>query len=155
MNWPLGDGLLLIEGARSFLLVGRAMDDFPLYIESCTDEFCEGIRPDDLVAVSAPEGGPHEPAAMLLDLVRLYHMPLVVLPKRHPGSKRLKLVVAVSDAIETNCGIQRGTHPEQHLLCSSDELAGIQMKGAPGVVEMSGVPPTVSIRYLRSPSGQS
>jgi len=27
MNWPLGDGLLLIEGAHSFLLVGRAMED--------------------------------------------------------------------------------------------------------------------------------
>lgn len=155
MNWPLGDGLLLIEGAHSFLVVGRAMNAFPLYIESCTDEFCEGIRPDDLVAVSAPEGGPYEPAVMLLELVRIHHMPLVVLPKLHPGSKRLKMVVAVSDAIETNCGIQRGTHPEQHLLCSSDELAGITLKGSPGAVEILGIHPDVSIRYLRSPSGQS
>jgi len=152
MNWPLGDGLLLIEGAYSFLVIGRAMENFPLYIESCADEFCEGIRPDDLVAVSAPEGGPREPAAMLIELVRRYRMPLLILPKRHPGSKRLKLVVAVSDVIETNCGIQRGTHPEQHLLCSSDELAGIRLAGTPEGVEIAGLPPGTSIRYLRPPS---
>jgi hypothetical protein len=155
MNRPLGDGLLLIEGAHSFLLIGRAMEAFALYIETCTDEFCEGIQPDDLVAVSAPEGGPYEPAVMLLELVRLYRMPLMVLPKRHPGSKRLKLVVAISDVIETNCCIQRGTHPEQYLLCASDELSGIQLKGTSGAVELNGIPPGVSIRFLRSPSDQS
>ena len=38
------------------------------------------------------EGGETEPARMLLELVRRYRMPLLVLPKGHPGNKLLFLV---------------------------------------------------------------
>jgi hypothetical protein len=153
MKWPIHDELLLIQGEHSFLLVGRAVSSFHLYIESSNEEFCEKVEPDDLVAVSSPEGGPLEPAVMLLELVRRYHLPLVVLPKSHPGSGRLGLVVSVSDEILASCAIQRGTHPEQHLICSSDEIAGVHLQGRDGAIRVEKIPPQVTIRCLKSQNG--
>ncbi|HVN66704.1 MAG TPA: alpha/beta hydrolase [Methanomicrobiales archaeon] len=148
MRYPLGDRILLIEGDSSFLLAGRALSEFPLYIETLNGEYCETISPDDLVVISAPEGGDTEPAQMLLELVRRYRLPLLVLPKDHPGSKRLPLVVSVSASLLLSCTIRRGTHPDQHLLCSSEELAGITLKGSDGCIEIGGVPSAVRISYL-------
>jgi hypothetical protein len=148
MRYPLGDRVLLVEGGHSFLLAGRALSAFPLFIESFEGEECREVSPDDLVVVSAPEGGDTEPARMLLELVRRYRLPLLVLPKDHPGSGRLPLVVSVSRMLHLSCDIRRGTHPEQHLLCSSGELAGITLEGSDGGVELEGVPSGVRIAYL-------
>ncbi|MDD1679029.1 MAG: alpha/beta hydrolase [Methanomicrobiales archaeon] len=149
MKWsPLPDGLLLIEGNTSFLLVGRAERSFSLYIETSHEEYIQEVDPDDLVVVSSPEGGPYEPAIMLLELVRTYHIPLIVLPQDHPGSRRLKLVVAVAPRVTTSCSIVRGTHPEQHLLCSSEEMAGISLIGDNGEIVGENIPGGAVIRHL-------
>ena len=153
MKYPLDDGLLLIRGNRSFLLVGKAKDRFSLCIETSTEEFCQGVMPGDVIVVSAPEGGAVEPALMLMDLVRTYHVPLLVLPRNHPGSRRISRVVSVAPEVHTSCSIIRGTHPEQHLICSSDELAGLTLRGEPGGFEIEGLPAglflqTVNYRIL-------
>jgi len=148
MRYPLGDRVLLVQGDHSFLLSGRALSDFNLFIETFEGESCEKVHPDDLVVVSAPEGGDIEPARMLLELVRRYHLPLLVLPKDHPGSERLSLVVSVAESLRLSCSIRRGTHPGQHLLCSSGELAGITLRGSDDGVELEGVPPGIRIGYL-------
>jgi len=119
-------------------------EPFPLCIETSDGEYCQGMSPGDLVAVSAPEGGSVEPALMLLELVRTHHLPLVVLPKNHPGSKRIPYVVSAGPEIRTNCSIVRGTHPEQHLICSSDELAGIALSGTTEGIVISGIPTGMS-----------
>ncbi|MDD5418324.1 MAG: alpha/beta hydrolase [Methanomicrobiaceae archaeon] len=152
---PLTRGRLLIRGDTSFLLVGKACKQFTLFIEAPGGEYCQSVRPDDLVAVSSPEGGPREPARMLLALVRDYHLPLVVLPKGHPGSGRLKLIVAVADEILLACDIQRGTHPDQHLLCSSGELAGIRLCGVEGGVGIGRLPPGAVIEYDETDEARS
>jgi hypothetical protein len=125
--WPSGS-VLLVQGIHSFLVAGLAGSRFPLCIETMHEEYCETIEPYHLVAVSAPEGGDYAPALMLMELVRSYRFPLVVLPGNHPGSRRLRYVVSAGQEILLSCGISRGTHPEQHLLCSSTELAGIVLK---------------------------
>jgi hypothetical protein len=153
MRYPLGEGILLVQGNHSFLLAGRALSAFSLYIETFRDELREEVSPDDLVVVSAPEGGDTEPARMLLELVRRYHMPLLVLPKDHPGSGRLPLVVSVAGSLTLSCDIRRGTHPDQHLLCSSGELAGITLRGDRGGIEVGGVPPSVRISSLDETRG--
>ena len=150
MRYPLGDRILLVQGDRSFLLVGRALSEFPLYIETFNGEECEPVHPDDLVVVSAPEGGETEPARMLLELVRRYRLPILVLPKNHPGSGRLPLVVSVAGTLRLSCDIRRGTHPEQHLLCSSEELAVIVLKGSEGGVDLEGLPSGVRVSYWTS-----
>ena len=117
--------LLLIQGSSSFLLAGKTGSRFPLCIEYFSGEICTTLEKDDIIAVSAPEGGALEPAVMLLELVRSHHMPLLVLPQGHPGSRRLRYIVSAGPEITLSCGIQRGTHPDQHFLCSSEELAGL------------------------------
>lgn len=148
MTIPLGMELLQIRGEYSFLLVGKAGSRFPLCIETPDDEYCQTVEPDDLVAVSLPEGGPIEQARMMLELVRRYHIPLVVLPRDHPGSKRLSMVVSVAPEIFLACDIRRGTHPEQHLLCSSVELSGLSLAAVPGGVTIKRLPPGVVVERL-------
>jgi hypothetical protein len=145
---PLRDELLLISGTRSFLLAAKANALFALRIETPDKEYCQTIEPSDIIVVSAPEGGALEPAIMLAEFVRTYHMPLIVLPKDHPGSKRFSYLVSVGPLITTSCTIRRGTHPEQHLVCSSDELAGTTLKAHPDGVEITGLPAGVSNRYV-------
>jgi hypothetical protein len=149
MNFSLDDELLLISGTHSFLLVAKTRTRFALCIETPVDEYVQSVKPGDLVVVSAPEGGVIEPAMMLIELVRAYHMPLLVLKKGHPGSKRISYIVSVGPEISANCSIQRGTHPEQHLICSSDELAGITLKGIGQGVEISPVPAGISIQRVK------
>jgi hypothetical protein len=145
MFFALTDGYLLFRGLRSFLLVAKVRSKFGLCIETPEGEHIQGLSEEDLIAVSAPEGGSVEPARMLAELVRTYRMPLMVLPGKHPGSVRLRWVVSAGPVIELNCGIRRGTHPEQHLLCSSDELAGIVLTGVSGGVEVENLPSGVQV----------
>jgi hypothetical protein len=149
MKYPLDDGLLLIRGNHSFLLIGKVKDRFSLCIETSTEEFCQGVMPGDVVVVSAPEGGPVEPALMLMDLVKTYHVPLLVLPRDHPGSRRISRVVSVAPEIRTSCSITRGTHPEQHLVCSSDELSGLTIRGIPEGLDIAGLPAGASLQTVR------
>ena len=149
MNYPVDDELLLIRGIHSFLLAAKAINRFSLCIETSTEEYCQGVEPGDVIVVSAPEGGAVEPALMLIDLVRTYHMPLLVLSKDHPGSRRISRVVSVASEIHTNCSIRRGTHPEQHLVCSSDELSGIILKGTEKGIDISPLPQGVSLQRLK------
>jgi len=144
MNYALDDEFLLIRGKRSFLLVAKVKNSFGLCIETSHNEYCQGVEAGDLVVVSAPEGGAVEPAMMLADLVRTFHVPLLVLPKNHPGSRRISYVVSVGPEIFTSCSIQRGTHPEQHLICSSDELGGITIKRIEYGVDVSPLPANIT-----------
>lgn len=141
--------LLIIEGTRSFVLAGTIAKRFPLCLESMSGEVCTTLDRGDIVAVSAPEGGPLEPAMMLLELVRSYQHPVVVLPSGHPGSKRLRYIVSAAQEISLSCGIQRGTHPEQHLLCSSDELAGVLLRKKEGGIEIHHLPPAIRAKLIR------
>jgi len=146
---PLRDEFLLISGTRSFLLAAKANALFALRIETPDKEYSQTIEPTDLIVVSAPEGGALEPAIMLAEFVRTYHIPLIVLPKDHPGSKRFSYLVSVGPLITTSCTIKRGTHPEQHLVCSSNELAGTTLQAHPDGVEITGLPEAASHRYVK------
>ncbi len=148
MFHTLDDGYLVLGGSPSFLAVARALRRLPLCIESVEGEVVQGLDPDDLIVASAPSGGPLAPALMLIELVRRYGFPLVALPKGHPGSRRLGVVVSAGPAIRIACGIQRGTHPEQDILCGGDEFAGLVLRGVHGGVEVDGEPSGLAIRNL-------
>ena len=148
MNIPLASGLLLIRGDTSFFLIGRAKDRFALPIETTDAEVFQGVREGDLIVVSAPEGGEVEQARMLLELVRTYHAPLVVLPKGHPGSRRLRMVISAGPVIRPHSTILRGTHPEQDVICSSPEFDGVVFRAAGEGVEAEGLPAHAQILPL-------
>jgi hypothetical protein len=149
MNYALDDELLLIRGKQSFLIIALVKNSFGLCIETADDEYCQGVEAGDLVVVSAPEDGAIEPALMLIDLVRTFHVPLLVLPKNHPGSKRISFLVSVGPEIFTSCSILRGTHPDQHLICSSDELTGITLKRSDHGVDIFPLPGNIIPRNIK------
>lgn len=137
-NLGTGNEYLLVQGSNSFLLIGKAGTSLCICIETADDEYCQGLSKEDLIVVSAPEGGPLEPAIMLLELVRKYRCPLMVLPKGHPGSKRLRYVVSAGATIRLSCSIERGTHPEQDVLCASGEFMGLTLHAVEGGVIIEG-----------------
>lgn len=143
------DEFLLVRTDPSFLVVAQANTRFALCIETESGEYCQTVEPEDLVVVSAPEGGDPEAGVMLIELVRRHHTPLIVLPPNHPGSRRLRYVVSVGSVITTNCSIRRGTHPEQHLICASEGLSGITLRGTGGGVEVTNLPAGADIERFR------
>jgi hypothetical protein len=150
----LGEEYLLIQGEDSFLLIAKAGTRFCICIETADNEYCQGLAAEDIIVISAPEGGPIEPALMLLELVRRYRCPLIVLPKGHPGSDRLRYVVSAGETIRLSCSIERGTHPEQDILCSSGEFTGLVLKAVTGGVVLEGpgiIYPISMIRYSFPP----
>jgi hypothetical protein len=149
MITPLSDELLLIRKEPSFLIIGKAQERFSLCIETSSDEYCQTVEPDDLIVVSAPDGGEPEAAAMLVELVRRHHTPLIVLPKDHPGSRRLRYVASAGPLITTDCTIRRGTHPEQHLICASENLSGMTLQGVKGGIEISNLPSGAGLTHFQ------
>ncbi len=142
---PPAGGYLEIRGKKEFILIGINEKSFHLFIETGTEEISQFLDIGDLIVVSAPEGGEFMQAAILLELVRTYHVPLVVLPKSHPGSKRLNMVVSAGPMILLACNIMRGTHPEQHLLCSGNELSGLIIEGVSGMIYYYGISTDISV----------
>lgn len=140
MKIPLDSDYLLIRGKNSFLLAATAFEKFTLFIETHEKELCQTVKNGDLIVVSAPEGGDIRHAAMLLELIRTYHQPLVVLPKKHPGSKRLFMVVSAGSEIVPRCDISRGTHPEQNVICASYELSKISLYACEEGILINGFP---------------
>jgi hypothetical protein len=149
MNCSLQDEIALIRGKHSFLLIAKALGRFPLCIETAEGEVCQGVDPMDLIVVSAPEGGAVEPGVMMIELVRKYHIPLLVLPGDHPGSKRLLYVISVGSAIHTTCSIQRGTHPEQEVICCHGEFDGITFTGTDKGFTATHLPDGITMKRLK------
>jgi hypothetical protein len=143
-----GGKFLLIRGKTSFILIGKAGSPRSLCIETPDNEVCQGLSEDDIIAVSAPDGGPVEPALMLIELVRLYRCPLVVLPKDHPGSGRLRYVVSAGDDIRMSCSVRRGTHPEQDILCAGLEFSGMNIAATREGIEIRETDGDYSISYV-------
>lgn len=142
---PVSGTNILIQATTSFILVGIVRDPFTLFIETSTDEYCQFLKDGDLVVISAPEGGEVRQALILLELVMTWHVPLLVLPSGHPGSCRLNMVVSAGDQIVMSCLIQRGTHPEQTVICSSEELAGMEIRSHTDGIEILRIPGTVNL----------
>ncbi|WP_181391580.1 alpha/beta hydrolase [Methanospirillum lacunae] len=151
---PVSGTNYLIQATTSFILVGIVKDPFTLFIETPIDEYCQYLKAGDLVVISAPEGGEVRQALILLELVLTWHVPLLVLPSGHPGSCRLKMVVSAGDQIVMNCLIQRGTHPEQTVICSSEELAGMEIRSHTDGIEISRLPGGVNL-YKITNDGRS
>jgi len=147
-----GDQLLLIRGGPSFVLAGQIGSCFPLCIETFEEEYCQTLEPYHLAAVSAPEGGALQAAWMLLELVRKHRIPLMVMPGNHPGSRRLRYVVSAGEEILLSCNIARGTHPQQHMLCSSPELGGTRIHGTPYGIILQDIPDNAELSVIDAAS---
>jgi hypothetical protein len=111
-----------------------------VFIETEAEELVQYLEEDDLIAVSAFSGGDaaKNSISCMLYLVRDGHMPLLVLPKGHPATRRLPLVISAGPAIRLTSCITPGTHPEQDVLCARGSLDGLVLRGVPGGIAVEG-----------------
>ena len=122
------DEILFLLGESGMVGIVKAGEDKMLFI---------GTPKDDLIAVSSFNLGEKYEKGIrsLAYLTRDIESPILVLPKDHPSSKRLKMVLSVGENVRLDCGIVPGTHPEQDILCSCDSLSGLNIvKSKDGVV---------------------
>jgi hypothetical protein len=135
------DEIFFLIGSSGELGVTKAAKDMQIFIGTPEkEEIVLFLESEDLIAVSTFEVGEKAETGIrsMLYLLREFGSPIVVLPKDHPTSKRLPLVVACGDHVRLDCGIQAGTHPEQDILCACEDLSGIEITAVDGGVEIKG-----------------
>lgn len=137
----LGPGeILFLFDADNTVGIVKAAGLKHAFIETDTEELVQFLGPDDLIAVSCFLGGDKARSMVkcMLYLVREGGVPLLVLKKGHPATKRLPLVISAGEHIRLTGCIVPGTHPEQDVLCGRGEMDGITIRGEPGAVMIQG-----------------
>ncbi len=137
---PLNNNeMLLLRGKEGTLGIVKVGENNQFFLETETEEILLALEPDNLLVASG--FGTDEKTVnglkCVLYMIREVGSPFIVLPKNHPASKRLKIVVSVGDRTRVSCSITPGTHPEQDILCGADEFDGIKIRGVKGGVEIS------------------
>ena len=134
--------LLLVRGQTGTLAIVKVREKRQFFVETPEDEIVLALGPEALLVASG--FGTDEQIVnglrCVLYMIREVGSPLIVLPKNHPASARLKIVVSAGKQIVLSCDITPGTHPEQHLLCAMEEFSGAEILGVEGGVELRGLP---------------
>jgi hypothetical protein len=122
-----------------------------VFIETEDEELAQFLDPEDLIAVSCFAGGPRAESMVrcMLYLARDGGVPLLVLKKGHPATRRIPLVVSAGERIALSGCIQPGTHPEQDVLCGKGAMDGMALKAIKSGVRIGGggSPRTFKGRY--------
>jgi len=131
--------MLLLRGKEGTLGIVKVGEKNQFYLETEQDEIILALEPDDLLVASG--FGTDEKTVnglkCVLYMIREVGSPFIVLPKKHPASKRLKIVVSAGGRTRVSCSITPGTHPEQDILCGADEFDGVEIAGVKGGVEFN------------------
>lgn len=137
---PLKDNeMLLLRGKEGTLGIVKVGENGRFFLETEKEEIMLALEPDDLLVASGfgIDKKIINGLKCVLYMIREVGSPFIVLPKKHPASKRLKIVVSAGGKTRISCSITPGTHPEQDILCGSDEFDGIEISGVRGGVEFS------------------
>jgi hypothetical protein len=134
--------ILFLIGSSGELGLSKTGRDKQIFIGTPEkEEIVLFLGKDDLIAVSTFNAGLKEEIGIksMIYLIKEFSSPIIVLPKDHPTSKRLKMVVACGDRIRLDCNVQAGTHPEQDILCTCEDLSGLNITAVPDGVEIEGL----------------
>lgn len=118
----------------------KAFNTKRVFVEAEDEELIQFLGPDDLIAASCFMGGEKamDMVRCMLFLVREGGVPLLVLKKGHPATRRIPLVVSAGERIALSGCIVPGTHPEQDVLCGRGEMDGMTLYGVEGGVRVEG-----------------
>ncbi|MCL2687180.1 MAG: hypothetical protein FWE58_01430 [Methanobrevibacter sp.] len=133
--------ILFLIGDTGTVGIVKVANDQMLFIGTPDkEEIVMYLEKDDLIAVSAfGKGEKYEKAIKAMAYItREMESPIIVLPKDHPSSQRLKMVLSVGDTVRLDCNITPGTHPEQDILCSCDSLSGLKIEKTEEGIAISG-----------------
>jgi hypothetical protein len=137
----ISDEMLILRGKEGTLGMVKAGDHTQYFIETEKEEILLALEPEDILVASG--FGTDEKTLngikCVLYMIREVGSPFIVLPKNHPASNRLKVVVSAGGKIRLSCSITPGTHPEQDILCGADEFHGLEVNGVKGGVEINGL----------------
>jgi hypothetical protein len=131
------DEMLLVGGKEGTLGIVKVGDNKQFFLETDTEEIILALEPEDLLVASGfgIDKTIINGLKCVLYMIRVVGSPFIALPKKHPASKRLKIVVSAGDRIRLSCSITPGTHPEQDILCGAGEFDGVEISGVEGGVE--------------------
>ncbi len=133
--------VLFLIGKSGNLGLLKTGQDMQIFIGTPEkEEIVVFLGKDDIIAVSTFETGIKAEKGILsmMYLLKEFSAPILVLPKNHPTSKRLNMVVACGNHIKLDCDVQAGTHPEQDILCACNELSGLDINAVEHGVEIEG-----------------
>jgi hypothetical protein len=133
------DEIAYLVGRTGTLAMAKTKGNF-FYLETESEEIVLFTQPEDLMVASSRDVGEKVMRGLLCTIYQLRELgaPLIVLPKGHPASPRLKTVVSIGPCTRLSCKIQPGTHPEQDVLCGSEEFHDGQVLAEPGGAEILG-----------------
>ena len=132
---PLSDNeMLLLKGKDGTIGIVKVGENNQFFLETEKEEIILALEPDDLLVASGfgTDNKTINGLKCVLYMIREVGSPFIVLPKNHPASKRLKIVVSAGNRVRLSCNITPGTHPEQDILCGVDEFDGIEINGVKG-----------------------
>jgi len=131
------DEMLLVRGKEGTLGIVKIGENKQFFLETDTEEIILALEPEDLLVASGfgVDKTIINGLKCVLYMIRVVGSPFIALPKKHPASKRLKIVVSAGDRIRLSCTIKPGTHPEQDILCGAGEFDGVEISGVEDGVE--------------------
>ena len=134
------DEILFVRSADGVIGIIKSGDARQLFIETIEDEIVITVGAEDLLVASGfcNDSTTIKAIVCTLSLIRDAGSPLIVLPKDHPASSRLRVVASVGNRTVLRCDIEKGTHPEQDVLCGPAGLNGLEIVAAKGSVVLRG-----------------
>jgi hypothetical protein len=126
------DQIAYLLGQSGTVAMAKTLGKF-FYLDTDDEEIVLFTEPEDLIVASAFGEGESIQRGLGCTIYQIRELgsPLIVLPKGHPASSRLKTVVSIGSMTKLSCEIEPGTHPEQNVLCSSEEFSGLEILAAP------------------------
>lgn len=134
--------MLLLRGTAGTVAIVKVGPRGQFFLETEEEEIVLGLEPHDLIVASAFSVGEviEKGLRCVLFMIREIRSPLIVLPKNHPASPRLPIVVSAGKKTVLSCNIIPGTHPNQDVLCGSNEFDNLEATGTPEGVEIKNIP---------------
>jgi hypothetical protein len=144
------DQILLVSDVDAIIGIIKSGHARQIFIETLEEELVKVVGGDELFVASGfgNDSATIKAITCTLALIRDAGSPLVVLPKDHPASSRLRVVASVGKRTVLRCDIVKGTHPEQDVLCGPVGLNGLEILAAEGGVLLRG---DVSLVFERKP----
>jgi hypothetical protein len=131
--------MLLLRGTAGMVAIVKVGPRGQFFLETEKEEIVLELEPHDLIVASAfsVDKRTEKGLKCVLYMIRELRSPLIVLPKNHPASPRLPIVVSAGNKTVLNCNITPGTHPDQEVLCGSNEFDSLEVTGTQEGVQVT------------------
>lgn len=134
--------MLLLRGTAGTVAIVKVGTHGQFFLETENEEIVLGLESHDLIVASALSVNEKTEKGLkcILFMIREIRSPLIVLPKNHPASPRLPIVVSAGKKTVLSCDITPGTHPNQDVLCGSNEFDSLEVTGTQMGVQLKNLP---------------